>query len=337
MKRFHCLLAVLAVFLQSQSISFVSLHAQTLPDPAVPTTPETPIYTDAELDTLLGPIALYPDPLLAILLPAATHPDEIVLAARFLNNGGDPNTIDDQTWSDSVKALAHYSEVLAWMDESLDWTTALGNAFLNQPEAVLDNIQRLRALAQSLGNLQTTAQQIIENDDGAIDILPAYPDEVFVPTYDPATVYARPPIPTAGPYTRFTSHPIGAWLNRDWDWPNKRIVLWNKTRPALSPGGPNQGEIASNPPTTSNNGARPRASANHPPNSGPPVANNFIPRTTLPPLLTTPLLVLQRRPPQPTARADKSKRDDPKIAQCFNTGTQEQKATSPEGNNACWE
>jgi len=228
MKRFHSLLVVLAVVLQSSS--FVSIHAQTPLDLVAPVDPETRVFTDAELDTLLGPIALYPDPLLAVLLPAATHPDEIVLAARFLNNGGDPNSIDDQTWSDSVKALAHYFEVLAWMDESLDWTTAVGNAFLNQPEAVLDTIQRLRALAQTLGNLQTTAQQIIETDDGAIDILPAYPDEVFVPTYDPALVYAHPPIPVAGPYTRFTSHPIGAWLNRDWDWPSKRIVLWNKTQ-----------------------------------------------------------------------------------------------------------
>jgi hypothetical protein len=177
---------------------------------------------------LIGPVALYPDPLLVVLLPAATRPAEVVLAARFLANGGDPNAIDDQSWSDSVKALAHYPEVVAWTDESLDWTTALGNAFLNQPEDVMNAIQRLRALAQSLGNLQTTAQQIIETDGGDIDILPAYPDEVFVPVYDPAVVYSRAPSFASGPSTRFTSRPIGAWLNRDWDWPNRRIVIWNK-------------------------------------------------------------------------------------------------------------
>lgn len=190
--------------------------------------PQGRLYTDAELDLLLGPIALYPDPLLASLLPAATRPAEIVLAARFLNNSADPALIDDQSWSESVKAVAHYPEVLRWLDENLDWTTAVGNAFLNQPEAVMDTIQRLRAVAQSLGNLQTTPEQFIETVDDAIDILPAYPDVVYVPIYDPTVVYRRPQNASTGNYFRYVSRPAGAWLNRDWDWRNRCIFIWNK-------------------------------------------------------------------------------------------------------------
>src|SRR5207247_351104 len=123
----------------------------------------------------------------------------------------------------------YYPEVVRWMDENLEWTTQLGQAFLAQPEDVIDAIQRLRVLAQSLGNLQTTAEQIIETDDGAIDILPANPDAVYVPTYDPYVVYARPPFFGAGPHIRFGSRqPVGEWLKHDWDWPNRRIVVWSK-------------------------------------------------------------------------------------------------------------
>src|SRR5271166_2191928 len=77
---------------------------------------------DAQLDQLLGPIALYPDPLIAQILPAATLPTQIVLADRYLSDGGDPNLVDQQPWDGSVQALARYPQVLKWMDDNLTWT-----------------------------------------------------------------------------------------------------------------------------------------------------------------------------------------------------------------------
>ena len=143
----------------------------------------------AELDQMLGPIALYPDPLIAQMLPAATLPTEIVMADRYVSGGGDPNLIDQQPWDPSVQALARYPTVLKWMDDNLAWTTALGQAFLYQQQDVMDSIQRLRAQAQALGNLQSTPQENVITDDGTIEILPANPEVIYVPVYQPDVVY----------------------------------------------------------------------------------------------------------------------------------------------------
>ena len=97
----------------------LSLRAQ------LPVPPPAPVYqplADPQLDQLLGPIALYPDPLIAQILPAATVPTQIVLADRYVTGGGDPNAIDQQPWDPSVQALARYPNVLAWMDQNLGWT-----------------------------------------------------------------------------------------------------------------------------------------------------------------------------------------------------------------------
>jgi hypothetical protein len=189
-----------------------------------PADPEPQLFSQGELDLLLGPIALYPDPLIAVLLPAATQPSEIVLAARFLDRVGDYNLIEEQRWSDSVKALAYYPEVVRWMDENLEWTRQVGEAFLNQPEDVMATIQRLRAMAQSLGNLQSTPQQIVELSDGEIDILPANPDLVYVPTYEARPVYTQP----GAPIWFSNSVRTGPWLKHDWDWHNKRVIVWTR-------------------------------------------------------------------------------------------------------------
>jgi hypothetical protein len=90
------------------------------------------LRSSAELDRMLGAIALYPDPLIAQLLPAATLPEQVVLADRYVRAGGDPAQIDQQTWDLSVKAVARYPSVLQMMDDNLAWTTDLGQAFLNQ-------------------------------------------------------------------------------------------------------------------------------------------------------------------------------------------------------------
>jgi hypothetical protein len=86
----------------------------------------------AQLDQLLGPIALYPDPLIAEILPASTLPTQIVLADRYITGGGDPNQIGQQPWDASVQAVARYPSVLKWMDDNLNWTTQAGQVFLNQ-------------------------------------------------------------------------------------------------------------------------------------------------------------------------------------------------------------
>ena len=164
-----------------------------------------PVYqplSDEQLDQLLGPIALYPDPLIAQILPASTLPTQIVLADRYVSGGGDPNQIDQQPWDPSVQALARYPEVLKWMDDNLNWTTEVGQAFLNQPQDVMDSIQRLRQSAYNLGNLQSTPQQQVVNDGGYIEIVPADPQVIYVPVYQPDQVYYQtgygPPFITFG-------------------------------------------------------------------------------------------------------------------------------------------
>jgi hypothetical protein len=198
---------------------------------AVP--PPMPVYQPlaaAELDQLLGPIALYPDPLIAQMLAAATLPTQIVLADRYLNDGGDPGRIDEQPWADSVRALAHYPEVLKWMDDNLDWTTELGQAFLNQAQEVMESIQRLRQTAANFGNLQSTPQQQVVNDGGEIEIIPADPQVIYVPVYEPAQVYYQTDY--GAPFITFgLGFAIGSWLNCDFDWAHHNIVVWNRAHP----------------------------------------------------------------------------------------------------------
>ena len=176
MKRESIFTAMLLVFLSPGIIARAQM-------PAPPPAPEVQLRSGAELDQLLGPIALYPDPLMAQILPAATLPSEIVLADRYVNGGGDPNFIDQQPWDPSVKALARYPTILKWMDDNLAWTTALGQAFLYQQQDVMASIQRLRAQAQALGNLQTTPQENVIIDNGIIEIVPANPQVIYVPVY----------------------------------------------------------------------------------------------------------------------------------------------------------
>src|SRR5271165_4837291 len=124
-------------------------------------------FTRAELEKLLAPIALYPDPLLAQLLPASAYPVQIVQAQRWLDKNkalvanNDYSGIDNQNWDPAVKALARFPDVIKKMSADLDWTTDLGDAEVNQPQDVADVIQELRAKAQQTGALKTTAQQTV--------------------------------------------------------------------------------------------------------------------------------------------------------------------------------
>jgi hypothetical protein len=179
--------------------------------------PYEPFSAD-QLDNLLAPIALYPDPLLAQVLVAATFPDQIDAAARFVRGDRNADDVDGQQWDVSVKAVAHYPTVLAMMADKLDWATALGEAYANQSTDVMASIQRLRAQARSAGNLVTTPQLQVVDSGGEIELWPAQPQYLFVPQYDPAVVFfSRAPLFFG---TRFF---IGAWLNYDFDWGGHRV------------------------------------------------------------------------------------------------------------------
>ncbi len=152
-------------------------------------------FGQEELDQMLAPIALYPDSLLAQILMAATYPLEVVQADRWTkanrNLTGDQlnNALDQQDWDPSVKALVPFQQVLSMMDEKLEWTQKLGDAFLDQQDEVMDTVQRLRTRAQAAGNLGDTEQQRVIVQEGAIEIEPAQPDVVYVPVYDPTEIY----------------------------------------------------------------------------------------------------------------------------------------------------
>jgi hypothetical protein len=148
-----------------------------------------------ELDALLAPIALYPDELLAQVLMASTYPLEIVMAARFVQQNpslsGDAldQALRDQNWDPSVLSLTAYPQVLVMMNDKLDWTQRLGDAFLANQQQVMDTVQSLRSRAQAAGNLQNTPQQTVMDQGGYIDIEPAQPEYVYVPVYDPRVIY----------------------------------------------------------------------------------------------------------------------------------------------------
>lgn len=177
-------------------------------------------WTSEELENLLAPIALYPDPILAQVLVAATYPEEIAAAATYVRRHGSDG-LDDQPWNISVRAVAHYAPVLNLMAEGEEWTIALGQAYAEQPKDVMAAVQQLRRMAQAQGNLVDNDQQKIVEDREVIRIEPAQPRVIFVPTYDPAVVYFRP-VYVAGAHPAYWSwgsgYPIGAWLTYDFDW-----------------------------------------------------------------------------------------------------------------------
>ncbi|MBU5637133.1 DUF3300 domain-containing protein [Geomonas sp. Red69] len=176
-----------------------------------------------ELDDLLGPIALYPDPLIAQILPAATFVDQIHDAANFVRLYGDTPRIDYQPWDISVRAVAHYPQVLYMMDREYQWTASLGQAYIEQPQDVMDAIQRLRRFAYDQGNLFSTQQQQVFFEGDIIRIVPARPQYVYVPVYDPTVVYVERYYPSSPFITFSVGFSIGPWLNRDFNWREHRV------------------------------------------------------------------------------------------------------------------
>jgi hypothetical protein len=236
-------MAVVAAALLALGGARTQCSAQDSAPAPVPAPAQAGQWSSADLDQMLGPIALYPDPLIGLILPASTVPSQIVMADRYVNQGGDPDQIATQPWDASVQGLAHYPTVLKWMDDNLAWTAQLGEAFSSEQDAVMDSIQRLRAKAQSLGNLPSTPQENVESDDGTIDIEPVDENEVFVPDYEPDVIYDQP-----GVYCSFgIGFPIGVWLGFDWDWRHHHLITWGPghERPQgwwhLSPGARHEG------------------------------------------------------------------------------------------------
>src|SRR5262249_16112765 len=171
---------------------------------------QQPLLGAAQLDQLVAPIALYPDPLLAQVLMAATYPLEVVQPDRFAKANkslkGDKLTkgVDKKDWDPSINQVVSTPTVLTMMSEQLDWTEKLGDAVLAQQADVMDAIQRLRAQAQANGKLETTKQQKVTVNQQAqkqvIEIEPSSADVVYVPYYDPAVVYGAWQYPDYPPY-----------------------------------------------------------------------------------------------------------------------------------------
>lgn len=195
-----------------------------------------PTYSQAEIEQVVAPVALYPDSLLAQVFMASTYPLEIVEAARWseanpaVNGAALEDAMQQQNWDPSVESLTAFPQVLAMMNEKLSWTVKLGDIFLAQQSDVMDAVQRLRAKAKSEGNLETTKEQkvtvapapvsveqtvVVEASPPAptlaaaaapqtvIQIEQADPQVVYVPTYNPTVVYGAWPYPSYPPYSYY--------------------------------------------------------------------------------------------------------------------------------------
>ena len=148
-----------------------------------------PQMSAEDLDNLVGRIALYPDDLVAIILPASTNPLQLVQADRFLDKRkADPKLPIDEKWDDSVKALVNYPDVVKMMSGDLDWTSALGEAVVADQGAVLEAIQAFRRRAEAAGNLKSNDKQVVNVEKTVIEIVPANPEVIYVPQYNPTTV-----------------------------------------------------------------------------------------------------------------------------------------------------
>ncbi len=219
-----------------------------------PTAPLAP----GQLDSLVAPVALYPDPILSQVLVASTYPLEIVEAARWLSahSALQGKALVDaaakQTWDASVQALVVFPDLLTLLNKDIGWTSDLGNAFLAQQQDVLDAVQRMRQKAENKGTLQSNDKQTVnstaQGGNTYIEIQPASPEVVYIPQYDPAAIwgppeyYPYPPVyyPTAGAV--FAAGAIsfgigvavgaivsGGWNSWGWNagWGNHNVVINN--------------------------------------------------------------------------------------------------------------
>ena len=205
---------VLAVLLLLASGS-PNLFAQEAPPPPPPGQTLTP----EQLDDLVAPIALYPDPLLSQVLVAATYPLEVVQAFQWIQKNPGltgpalTQAAEQQNWDPSIQALVVFPDVLKRLNDDVTWTTNLGNAFLAQQQDVMDAVQRMRQQAQQAGKLAPTPQQnvVVDNQGGQryIEILPVDPEVIYVPCYDPVWIWGPP---------RWYPYP-------HWWWPPRSVIV----------------------------------------------------------------------------------------------------------------
>lgn len=221
-------------------------------NPAPPVQPA--LQSPEQLQQLVAPIALYPDALVAQILAAATYPAEIVEADRWMQQN--PNLkgqeladeVNKQDWDPSVKALAQFPSVLANMDKNLEWTSSLGDAYVNQQQDVMSAIQTMRERAKNAGNLKSNDQENVTTQGQTIVIEPASPDVVYVPEYDPWLVYGAPVVvwpgwyPYPGLYLGGPGIAFGlgfgvgffggfgwGWHNWGFDWGHRRVIFNHNT------------------------------------------------------------------------------------------------------------
>jgi len=240
------LLAVSVAFTQEETVSMPQEDAPT-PQQNVPMQ-RRPAFTQQELDQMLAPIALYPDSLLSQILMASTYPLEIVEAARWskanptLKGDQAVQEVQQNTWDPSVKSLVAFPQILTMMDEKLDWTERLGDAFLAQQQQVMDTVQNLRQKASAAGNLSSNDQVHVNQQGETIVVEPANPQVMYVPYYDPMLIYgpwwwpAYPPV-YWGPWPGYFMRPgfaggfvwgVGipvrpGFFFGAFDWPHRRV------------------------------------------------------------------------------------------------------------------
>jgi len=201
-----------------------------------------------QLEQLVAPIALYPDDLAAEVMAAATYPAQVDEAAHWLLQNGSltpdqvASSVDKMGWDSSVKGLTEFPVVLTMMDQNLSWTSALGDAYFNQPDDVMEAVQVLRQRAIAAGTLQSNSQITVLTQDGTIVIEPASADTEYVPSYDCWSVFGAPIDPwpefafgagfVAGPHVRWdlSFRVAGQWGRVNWglhnwgfDWSNHRV------------------------------------------------------------------------------------------------------------------
>src|SRR3954454_18214023 len=200
-------------------------------------TPDAPKIPNDQLDSLVAPIALYPDPMLAQTLAASTYPLEIIQLKQWLDKNKSlkgkalADAVAKQPWDPSIQSMVAVPEVVERLATNIQWTADLGNAFLAQQQDVLDAVQRMRTKAQTKGTLKTSQEQVVqtktaENNKEVIVIEQANPQTVYVPSYDPAVVYG-PPVYPYYPYSYPGYYPgmglafgtgilIGAGIANNW-------------------------------------------------------------------------------------------------------------------------
>src|SRR6201993_808882 len=253
--RLMAIICVVAIVPGDTLAELPSFQAQSAPGPAKAQAPPPTKVPADQLDSLVAPIALYPDPLLAQTLAASTYPLEIIQLHQWLEKHTTlkdkalADAVAKEPWDPSVQALAALPDVVKRLANDIQWTTDLGNAFLAQKADVMDAVQRMRKKAQSKGTLKTSAQQTVqtktvEGGKQVVVIEPAQTDVVYVPSYDPEVVYGAPP--PAYPYYPYTypgyypgmglawgaaGFALGAWAGGAWgdcDWGHGDVNINNK-------------------------------------------------------------------------------------------------------------